>query len=184
MENIANLLFEARILKKIPRAGYAFLGCGKESVAEHSFSATFIAYVLSRLEPKADALKLITMCLVHDLPEARIGDLNYVQKKYVVPREDKAVMMATQNLPFGNDLADLIQEFNEGETIEARLAHDADQLSLILDLKALSDVGYASPQKWLPHVMDRLQTETGKSIAASILKTDWDHWWLNNYVDR
>ena len=47
MKKIANLLFEAKILKEIPRSGYHFLGAGKESVAEHSFSTTFIAYVMS-----------------------------------------------------------------------------------------------------------------------------------------
>jgi putative hydrolase of HD superfamily len=83
MKNIAKLLFEAKMLKEIPRSGFHFLGSGKESIAEHTFSTVFIAYVMSQLEPKVKALKLISMCLVHDLPEARIGDLNTVQKKYV-----------------------------------------------------------------------------------------------------
>ena len=72
-KSIANLLFEAKMLKEIPRSGFHFLGAGKESVAEHTFSTTFIAFVMSQLEPEIDALKLISMCLVHDLPEARIG---------------------------------------------------------------------------------------------------------------
>ncbi|MDM8537595.1 HD domain-containing protein, partial [Desulfobacterales bacterium HSG17] len=91
MENIANLLFEAKMLKEIPRSGYHFLGTGKESVAEHSFMITFIAFAMSEMEKKADAKKIISMCLVHDLPEARTGDLNYVQKQYVTPDEKKAV---------------------------------------------------------------------------------------------
>ncbi len=64
MRNIANLLFKAKILKEIPRSGYHYLGAGKESVAEHSFSISFIAFVMSQMEPNIDALKLITMCLV------------------------------------------------------------------------------------------------------------------------
>jgi hypothetical protein len=89
MKNIANLLFEANMLKEIPRSGFHFLGSGHESVAEHSFSTTFIAFVMSKLETKADALKLISMCLVHDLAESRIGDLNAVQKNYVSADETK-----------------------------------------------------------------------------------------------
>ena len=42
MKNIANLLFEAKMLKEIPRSGFHFLGAGKESIAEHSFVTTFI----------------------------------------------------------------------------------------------------------------------------------------------
>jgi putative hydrolase of HD superfamily len=35
MKRIADLLFEARILKEIPRSGFHFLGVGRESIAEH-----------------------------------------------------------------------------------------------------------------------------------------------------
>jgi putative hydrolase of HD superfamily len=162
MKNIANLLFEAKMLK---------------------FSTTFIAYVMSHLEPDIDALKLISMCLVHDLPETRIGDLNTVHKTYVTANEVKAVKDITNSLPFGSSIANLIDEFNEGNSPEAKLAYDADQLSLILELKALSDIGYAPPDKWLPPVLNRLKTETAKKIAHSILQTHRDEWWLNNYVD-
>ena len=184
MKNIANLLFKAKILNDIPRSGYHFLGAGKESVAEHAFSVSFIAFIISQMEPDVDPLRLITMCLVHDLPEAKTGDLNYVQKKYVTADENKAIKDITRNLPFGSSLAELIHEFNSGLSIEAKLARDADQLALILDLKALSDIGYDPPKKWLPFALKRLETKTGKDIAESIMNTDRDAWWLDNYVDR
>lgn len=184
MKKIANLLFKAKILKDIPRSGYHFLGVGKESVAEHSFSVAFIAFVMSQMEPNVDALRLIAMCLVHDLAEAKTGDLNYVQKKYVTADEKKAVEHITRSLPFGSSLADLIQEFNAGRSMEAKLARDADQLALILDLKALADIGYEPPKKWLPFALKRLETKTGQNLAAGIMETDWDAWWLDNYIDK
>ena len=183
MKNIANLLFQANILKNIPRSGYQFLGAGKESVAEHSFSVSFIAFVMVQMEPDVDAFRLIAMCLVHDLPEAKTGDLNYVQKKYVTANENKALRHITQNLPFGTTLVDLITEFNERRSLESKLAHDADQLALILDLKALLDIGYDPPKKWLPFALNRLETKTAQTIAQGIMKTEWDAWWLENYVD-
>jgi putative hydrolase of HD superfamily len=184
MKNIANLLFEAKMLKNIPRSGYHFLGAGKESVAEHSFSTVFIAYVMSQMEHDVDALKLISMCLVHDLPESRTGDLNYVQKNYVTADENKAVNDAMRNLPFGHSLTELIREFRSGESMEAKLARDADQLSFILELKALSDVGYDPPEKWLKIILKRLETKTGKKISKSIMSTKWDAWWMNNYNEK
>lgn len=184
MQFAANLLFEAGILKNIPRSGYHFLGAGKESVAEHSFITTFIAYVMSQTETQADSQKLITMCLIHDLPEARIGDLNYVHKRYVTPDEKSAVSDMTAELPFGASLTALIEEFNAGETLESKLARDADQIAFILDLKALSDIGYSVPQKWLPSILKRLQTELGKSLAETILHTDSDAWWLKKVVQN
>ena len=183
MKDIVNLLFEANILKEIPRSGYHFLGAGQESVAEHTFSTAMIAFVMSKIEQDVDALKLISMCLVHDLPEARISDLNTVHKQYVKADESRAVRDTTKNLPFGVSIADLIHEFNAGQTREARLAYDADQLALILDLKSLADIGYQPPHKWLPHVLERLKTETGKKIGQRIMQTNRDDWWLADLQD-
>ena len=179
MKNIVNLLFEAKILKEIPRSGYHFLGAGKESVAEHCFITTFIAYVMSELESNVDARKLISMCLVHDLPEARIGDLNSVHKTYLAPDEEAAVRDKTADLSFGSSLAELIREFNDGNSMEAKLARDADHLALMLELKSLSDLGYVPPNRWLTNVMRRVKTRTGKKIAAAIMNTSQDEWWRN-----
>ena len=184
MKAIADLLFEARMLKDIPRSGYHFLGLGRESVAEHTFVITFIAFTMARIEEGLDAHKLISMCLVHDLPEARIGDMNSVQKLYVKTDEKAALTDMIDGIPFGKDILDLMDEFNRGETREARLAKDADQLSLILDLKALSDIGGKPPDRWLPPVIERLQTETGKRMADAIMNNNRDDWWMQTLIDK
>jgi putative hydrolase of HD superfamily len=180
MKNIANLLFEARMLKEIPRSGYQFLGAGNESVAEHCFSVTFIAYVMSRMEPEVDAMRLISMCLIHDLPEARIGDLNTVNKKYLKADESKALGDTVKGLAFGQNLTDLFNEFNDGSSLEAKLAHDADQLALILELKDLMDMGYKPPETWVGNVISRLETETGQKIARAVMDTRRDEWWRDD----
>ena len=184
MKDIANLLFEAAHLKRTPRSGFNFLGAGRESVAEHTFCTLFIAWVMTKVETDVDALRLISMCLVHDLPESRIGDINYVQKQYVAADETLAMNHMGGNTSLGSDISDLVHEFNKGETLEARLAKDADQISLVIELKTLADIGFKPPHKWLPYVLKRLQTETGKQIAEAIAQTDWDTWWFKNYVDR
>ncbi|MCP4021381.1 MAG: HD domain-containing protein, partial [Desulfobacteraceae bacterium] len=55
MKHIANLLFEVRILKELNRCGYAFLGQGKESIAEHSFMTAFICFAMARIEPEVNS---------------------------------------------------------------------------------------------------------------------------------
>jgi putative hydrolase of HD superfamily len=184
MERIAELLFQAYQLKHTQRTGYQFLGMGRESVAEHSFATTFIAYVLSQLAPEADSRRLMAMCLVHDLPEARTGDLNYVQKMYVQSDNDKAVADTVAELPFAAELAGLIEEFEAGLTLEARLAYDADQLSFIIELKSLADKGYAPPESWLPSVVARLKTLPGRQIGSALLGMPADHWWRKFFIDR
>ena len=180
---IANLLFEIRILKDIIRSGYPFLGTGRESIAEHTFTAAFVCFVMARMEEGIDRERLISMALVHDIPEARTGDLNYVQKKYATADEEKAVADLTRDLPFGEDIRSLIQEFNEGKTREAQLVRDADQISFIMELKKLKDNGAKPPEDWLPAVSGRLKTELGKSIAQSLLETRWDEWWMTDYSE-
>ena len=177
MKRIVDLLFEACFLKNLPRSGYQYLGTGNESVAEHTYSATFIAFVMAQLEPKADAHRLISMCLVHDLPEARIGDLNYVQKRYLAKDEPKALQDALKDIPFGDRIEALTAEFEAGETLESQLAHDADQLALLIDLKSLKDIGYQTPDTWLPHVEKRLKTKLGRRLGEALLQAEHDGWW-------
>lgn len=183
MQRIADFILEACFLKHIPRSGYQYLGAGRESVAEHVYSAAIIAFVMARLEPRADVQRLITMCLMHDLCEARLGDLNYVQKNYLQADEKGAARDALQGLAFEAEVADLIDEFNAGRTLEARLARDADQLALLVDLKGLEDIGYRTPESWIPHVEKRLKTPVGQQLAKAIAATEWDGWWRKIFID-
>jgi len=182
-KSIADLLYEACFLKRLPRSGYAFLGRGNESVAEHSFSVAFIAFVMAQLNPEADSLRLISLALVHDLPESRTGDINYFQRLYTAADESSAVADMVAGIPFGTLLADLIGEFNDQHTLESRLAHDADQLALILDLKPIDESGYEPVRDWLSTACDRLKTTTGKTLARSILDRDSRRWWHKNLID-
>jgi len=182
MDTISDFLFEATMLKKIPRSGYQFLGSGKESVAEHVFITTLIAFVLSQIRPGIDASRLVNMCLVHDLLEARTGDLNHMQKKYVTADDETALSDTVKGLPFGKTLAALLREFAEGRTEEAVLARDADQLAFLIDLKALADMGHQNAKKWIPLVKDRVQSALGKKIAETLLTTEHDRWWLQKLL--
>jgi putative hydrolases of HD superfamily len=183
MKNIANFLFEVGMLKRTPRSGFQFLGSGAESVAEHIFRTIYIGYALGRLVSGIDVDKLIKMCLFHDLPEARTGDLNYVNKKYVTADEKKAVQDLAATLPFGSEIQELISEYEEGRTEEARLAQDADQLEMILALKEYKDVGNKYAEEWLGFSMKRLQTESAKEMARTILETDSSMWWFSDKGD-
>ena len=111
------------------------------------------------------------MCLFHDLPEARTGDLNYVNKRYVRVDEEKAVKDLTKDLPCGDDMVSLHQEFNQGKSVESRICKDADQLDLILELKAQQDLGNKYAVEWLEYAVQRLETPAAKAMASEILKT-------------
>lgn len=179
MRDIVNFLFEVGLLKKIPRSGYKFLGTGSESVADHSFRVAVIAYVLAKHELQADLQKVVLMSLFHDIHEARTGDHNYVNKQYVIVNEDKAVRDLAQGLPSGEEIVSLIREFNSGETLEARLSQDADQLDFILELKTQRDLGNRSAAEWMRYSLKRLITDNAKKLANEIINTDSSNWWFN-----
>jgi putative hydrolases of HD superfamily len=183
MKNIANFLFEAGMLKRTPRSGFQFLGSGAESVAEHIFRTTYAGYALGMMDQSIDVNKLIKMCLFHDLSEARTGDLNYVNKKYVVANEQKAVHDLTAALPFGGELREIINEYEEGRTAEARLAKDADQLEMILALKEYKDIGNKYAEEWLTFSLKRLKTKAARELATVILETDSSLWWFSDKGD-
>ncbi len=183
MKNTVNFLFEIGMLKKTRRTGYQFLGSGGESVADHSFRTAVIGYVLASKHPDADRNKVISMCLFHDFPEARTGDHNYVNKKYVFSDEEKAMKDQLNGLEFGDEIMALINEFNTVSSLEARLAKDADQLDLIMELKEQLDLGNSNARDWLFFAEKRLVTETAKKMSAEILKTESSEWWFDKQTD-
>ncbi|HNZ31668.1 MAG: HD domain-containing protein [Smithellaceae bacterium] len=183
MDRMADFLFEVGMLNKTPRTGYQFLGSGKESVAEHILRTLFVGYTLCKMDNTLDENRVLKMCLFHDLPEARTGDMNYVNKKYVDVDEEKAVRELTEGISFGNEIKEAIDEFNKKETREAQIAMDADQLALILQLKEYGDLGNKYAEEWINYALKRLNTTTAKELAAKILSTDFSHWWFKEKSD-
>jgi len=184
VDRVTNFLFEVGMLKRTPRSGWHFLpGAEGESVAEHVFRMTIVAWALARLEPEIDANRVIEMALFHDLPEARTGDLNYVHQKYTEVDEARAARHQTEGLPFGAELEDLITEYREGITREAVIAHDADQLEMLLSLKERLDGGATAAEEWVPFVLKRLQTDTAKELAEKILSSHAHNWWFDRDSD-
>jgi putative hydrolases of HD superfamily len=183
MDSIANFLFEVGMLNKTPRSGFQFLGSGRESVAEHILRTIFVGYSLCKMDKSLDELRVLKMCLFHDLPEARTGDMNYVNKKYVEVDEEKAVRELTEGLFFGNDIKAVIDEFNRKETKEALIALDADQIALILQLKEYGDLGNKYSEEWIKYALQRLNTKEAKDLAGRIIKTDSSNWWFREKSD-
>ncbi len=184
LKDIANFLFEAGILSKTPRSGFYFLGSGEQSVAEHVNRVVYIGYVLAMLEKKIDALKVLKMCILHDVGEGRVSDLNYVHQKYNKADEYKAIKDIAQTLPFGNDIMEIIKEYKSRKTKEAILARDADQIEMLLSLKEQLDIGNERARTWIPSVLKRLKTKTAKDVAGAIIKTNSDDWWFTDKKEK
>jgi len=123
------------------------------------------------------------MCLFHDLHEARTGDHNYVNKRYVRVDENRAVGDLSEGLHFAETIISLTREFNDGKTPEAAVSRDADQLDLILALKEQQDLGNKYATEWLSYAVPRLCTATGKRMAEEIIQTDSTEWWFDKNTE-
>ncbi len=179
---LAQFLFEGAMLKRTWRTGYAFLGRGRESVAAHTFGTMLAAWVLGRQVEGVDLERLLSICLVHDLPEARTGDANAVHKRYLHRREEEAVADMVRDLPWGPEVARLVEEFNQGSSLEAVVARDADQLDMLISLKEQLDNGCRDAALWIPHVQARLQTPEARALAQRILSEHWASWWMEELL--
>ncbi len=154
MERIASFLFEVGMLKRTPRSGWQFLGTGSESVADHVFRMTLISYALASRDKTVDTDRAIRLALVHDLPEARTGDLNYMNQKYATADEESAAADMVRGLPFGDEIDGLLSEYRDESTPESILVHDADQLELLMSLKEQLDAGNPQAEDWVPFVSE------------------------------
>lgn len=185
MSRFADFFYQVGMLAHTPRSGLAFLGTGRQSVAEHTLRMLTIAFVLNRLvDTPVDELHLLKLVLFHDLPEARTGDLNYENQKYVQVDEEKLFREMEQELPFGKEIVAYVREYEEGKTLAARVAYDADQLEFLLTVKEELDRGNPLAADWIPPVVARLKSEAAQRLAQEILETRSDAWWFSNKGDR
>lgn len=183
IDGIVDFLFEAGMLSKTPRSFSAFLGSGEQSVAEHINRTAYIGYCLAKMAGNVDTGKVVTMCLFHDISESRISDLNYVHQKYTERHEDKAHTDLSNQLPFGNDVKGLIDEYEERKSPESVYSKDADNLEFLLTLKEQGDAGNGRAETWMPNILKRLVTDEAKALADRIVVTESDRWWFGDKND-
>jgi len=132
---LIEVLEAAGQLKQTQRAGWVRVGIAHpESVAAHSYRVAVLALLLGpRLGLNVE--KLLRLALLHDLPEARVGDLTPADR--VTPR-DKHALESTAfaeivgGLPEGPALDALWREYAANASPEARLVHQLDKLEMAL----------------------------------------------------
>ena len=127
-------LHVAERLKDATRHCYTS-GGRHESVAEHSWRISLMAYWVSDEFPEADMNKVIRMCLIHDLGEAFTGDIpTFLKTSSDEKREDEllAEWVSTLPEPFREEMASLYWEMNERKTLEARIFKAMDSLEALI----------------------------------------------------
>jgi len=133
------LLLDAHRLKRTPRTGWVMRGVtDAESVADHSFGVAFISLILAEMvDQPLDKTRLLTIALLHDLPESVISDLPTPALVHFPPGAKRtAEMEALSKLLRRSSCAGQWhawwREFEDGTSIEGRLVRDADRLDMLI----------------------------------------------------
>lgn len=184
---IAHFFYEVGTLRKIARAHRQTLLTDdlSDSIASHSYRAAFIGWTLAKMED-ADPYKVTLMCLLHDLAEARSGDHNWVHKKYVKIFEDGILADQLSFAPADEDLRAFACEYGRRETIEAKLAKDADLLDQILLLKEYVHRGNREAAKWLVGKTEdpKLFSDSARKLAKEMVRQEPGEWWEDIWTDK
>ncbi len=106
-----------------------------ESVAEHSWRISFMAFLLKYEFPDVDTDKVIKMCIVHDLGECFTGDIpTFIKTNDDRKTEDTLLYQWIRSFPveISNDFTALFDEMNAQETNEAKLFKALDKLEALI----------------------------------------------------
>ena len=106
-----------------------------ESVAEHSWRISLMAYMLKSEFKDVDMDRVVNMCLIHDLGECFTGDIPaFVKTDMDRKVEDSLLNNWVRSLPeeLGNDMSDLYEEMEAQETKESKIYKALDKLEALI----------------------------------------------------
>jgi putative hydrolases of HD superfamily len=172
-------LYEIGSLRNVQRGWRQHFAMDCANVLDHTMRVVWLALVIARKTGGADENKIIKMALVHDLAEARVSDLSYVQKVYVTADEhtaSKEMFAGTTLENFGETL----EEYEERQSLESKIVKDADNLDVDMELHELAERGSKLPEKWKIYrrkVRDeKLHTDAAKDLWDLLEETDVADW--------
>jgi putative hydrolase of HD superfamily len=147
LQNIIKFLEIAGILKRTQRRGWVEVGVYQpESVADHTFRTAILCMLYADMEG-LDSQKLLQMALIHDLPEAIIGDLMPSEKTVEIKEKEETQIKQILNLlpaePRERYLT-VWNEYQEGKTREAQAVHQLEKIEMALQAKEYQKAGSTS----------------------------------------
>ena len=165
---LLEILDVAERLKDATRHCYTRNG-RHESVAEHCWMMTLMAFFMKDEFPEADMAKVIEMCIIHDLGEAFTGDIPAFNKTEADEKREEDLLSAwVSSLPekYSKKVEALYAEMNERKTTEARLYKAIDGLEAVIQHN-FSDIS-----TWIPREYELNVNYANDKVAFSDYLTE------------
>lgn len=158
----------AERLKDTTRHCYTAKG-RHESVAEHSWLMTLMAFFMRDEFPDVDMNKVIRMCIIHDLGECFTGDIPTFEKNQADEKsEENLLYQWIDTLPqnYSEEMKLLYHEMSEQKTMESKIYKSIDGLEALIQHN-ISDLS-----TWIPLEFELNMTYADDKVAFSdYLKT-------------
>lgn len=165
--------------KQIQRQTYLTDGSRKENDAEHAWHMGIMTVLLSEYaNEKIDVLRTVTMLLIHDLVEIDAGDTYAYDtegQKTQHAREEKAAARIFGILPEDQQkkLSELWEEFESGDTPEARFARSMDRVQPLILNDASGGISWEEHDVHIGQLMER------NHITPDGSKAIWEYAYQN-----
>lgn len=116
-----------------------------ESVADHSYSMTLMALILSEIQ-RMDTKKIVKMSLLHDLVESVVGDFTPDEitklKKQELENESMKKILAKLPNNLINEYQQIWNEYQMHQSEESVFVHEIDKLEMAFQAKTYLDRGF------------------------------------------
>lgn len=146
VRKLIEILSVAEKLKNNTRHSWTSSG-RQESVAEHSWRLSMMAYLVKDEFPDADINKVILMCIFHDIGEVFTGDIPAFSKTdsdELDERQKLQQFLDSLPEPYREELFGLFEEMYAQETTESRIFRALDRMEAIIQHNE------ADISTWLP----------------------------------
>ena len=173
-------------LKDVVRTGWQDWRVNRyrvESIAEHIYGTQMLAICMwSEFNYDIDIKKVILMLAVHELEETVIGDLTefMIDAKEKEKLGHKAVKDILSKLNHGYDIEQLVIEFDEKSTLEAKFAFWCDKLECNIQAKIYDE----------ENCVDLNNQEGNKTAKNEKVKSmldnglSWSTTWIDYGIER
>ncbi len=178
LKKILKVFLTLQWTKELPRQGFIALGFKRgeaDSVAAHSFVTALLAYFLAKQlkkqKVKMDPDKVLKMALVHDIGETIVGDVGTFVKGMAggvfSKIEEEGVKALVGGLDGKEEIIELVAEYNERKTVEARIVKAADNLDALAQAKGVP--GAAGALKYFKEVYHITKFPWHKEAVALLM---------------
>lgn len=160
-----------------------------ESVSEHCHSCLLLANLFYPIYPereRIDLAKVNSMLIFHEIGETIIGDVPMIDKRRHANKaeaEHQAWRKLLKGLPYEQEVYDLLIEFDERETPEAKFAYFIDKFDATKTMKHYYDAGKFHKLRWsLQHSEMINGNDDIRKLVAEGAKTPVDIWFAEKYA--